>query len=224
MGIRMELTEALRAQYAQLFTNAAIRPAFAPAVTATTVRIACAANWPRYQAVSNRTGVPAFVVGILHALETGLRFTRHLHNGDPLTARTVHVPAGLPEHGEPPFPWEDSAADALRRQGLDRWTDWTQPGVAFVLERYNGWGYRRHHPRVNSPYLWSGTTAYTAGKYVADGTWSDTAVSRQCGGMALLRRLTETGRVVLPGFEAAEACPADAVAGSGNAGAAVSPA
>lgn len=205
MGIRMELTEALRAEYAQLFTKAAIRPEYAATVASVADRIVSPTHRPRYAAVAAATGVPALVVGIIHSLEAGLRFDCHLHNGDPLSARTVHVPAGRPARGEPPFAWEDSAADALCRQGLDRWTDWTQPGLAFVLERYNGWGYRRYHPRVKSPYLWGGTTAYTAGKYVADGTWSDDAVSRQCGGMAVLRRLLETGRADLPGTGAAPA-------------------
>ena len=50
---------------------------------------------------------------------------------------------------------------------------------------------------MKSPYLWSYSTIYTAGKYVADGKWSDTAVSKQCGGMAILKHLVETGRVTL---------------------------
>jgi hypothetical protein len=64
------------------------------------------------------------------------------------------------------------------------------------LEGYNGWGYRNHHPAVKSPYLWSGSNHYRAGKYVADGTWSDTAVSSQCGAATLLRRLAERGELV----------------------------
>src|SRR5437870_4838633 len=33
--------------------------------------------------------------------------------GDPLTPRTTHEPKGRPSAGNPPFAWEDSAADAL---------------------------------------------------------------------------------------------------------------
>jgi len=39
---------------------------------------------------------------------------------------------------------------------------------------------------VLSPYLWSFTTAYTKCKFVADGSFSATAVSKQCGAVALL--------------------------------------
>jgi hypothetical protein len=60
-----------------------------------------------------------------------------------------------------------------------------------VLERYNGWGYRLYHPHVLSPYLWSGSNHYTSGRYVADGTWSETAVSQQIGAAVILRRMAE---------------------------------
>lgn len=202
MATHLELTDALRDEYALLFAQAAIRPEHAFAVAAMVARIVEAATWSRYKAVEAATGVPAFVTGIIHSLEANLCFKSHLHNGDPLTARTVHVPAGRPALGEPPFDWETSAADALCLHKLDRWADWTLPGIAFVLERYNGWGYRRYHPQVKSPYLWSFTTIYTAGKYGSDGIWSDGIISGQCGGMALLAHMVATGLVDLPGPEA----------------------
>lgn len=126
-------------------------------------------------------------------MEAGLRFTGHLHNGDPLTARTVHVPKGRPKTGNPTFTWEQSAADALQIAKLDSWDDWTVPGVLYKLEAYNGFGYRTRHPEVLSPYLWAASNHYTRGKYVADGTFSPTAVSKQCGGAVLLRRMAEAG-------------------------------
>jgi lysozyme family protein len=146
--------------------------------------------------VENRIRIPAYVVGIIHSLEASMRFDRHLHNGDPLTDVTVHVPAGRPP-GTPPFEWIDSAIDALTMHSLDKWTNWSIAGIAYVLERYNGFGYRLHHPHVKSPYLWSFTTIYSSGRYVADGQFSDTAVSRQCGGMALLKRMIELNKVPL---------------------------
>ncbi len=185
------LTETLREEYRHIFDTAAIRAERVGAVRRLAGRILEPSRQERYEAVGRRIGVPSHVVGILHALEAGLDFSRHLHNGDPLAARTVRVPKGRPAEGCPPFAWEDSAADALALAGLDAWTDWTISGIAYVLERYNGFGYRRHN--VPSPYLWSCTTAYTAGKYVADGVWSPTAVSLQCGGMALLRAMREQG-------------------------------
>ena len=97
---------------------------------------------PRYDQVSNATGVPWYVVGIIHAMEASLNFKTHLHNGDPLTARTVQVPRGRPPFGTPPFEWEDSAIDALTLKDLDDVRVWSIERIAFQLEAYNGWGYR----------------------------------------------------------------------------------
>ena len=78
---------------------------------------------------------------------------------------------------------------------LDSHLDWGLAGTLYQLERYNGWGYRLYHPHVLSPYLWGFSNHYRQGKYVSDGTWSDTAVSRQCGAAVLLRRMAENGFV-----------------------------
>src|SRR5439155_11215371 len=54
-------------------------------------------NRARYQAVTAGLGsMPWWIVALIHSLEGGLSFTTHLHHGDPLTARTKHVPAGRP--------------------------------------------------------------------------------------------------------------------------------
>ena len=65
--------------------------------------------------------------------------------------------------------------------------------MLYQLEAYNGFGYRTRHPEVLTPYLWSFSNHYTSGKYVADGTWSPTAKSKQCGAAVILRRLAEMG-------------------------------
>lgn len=185
----------LKDEYANLWGEMAIRPARRAEVDAVVNRIL--RDKDRYVAVESATHVPWFVVAVIHSMEAGGDFSCHLHNGDPLTRRTVHVPAGRPLTGDPPFRWEVSAADALELQGLTRVTDWCVERVAYVCEGYNGWGYRLYHPRVKSPYLWSFSNHYTQGKYVADGRWSDTAVSQQCGAMVLLKRLEERGEVDL---------------------------
>lgn len=183
------LTPALRNEYEQLFNSCLIRPAKADEVEALVQRIVD--NRPRYDEVASATGVPWAFIGVVHSLESGLRFDRHLHNGDPLTARTVNVPAGRPKSGKPPFQWEESAADALGMKRLGAGTEWSLAGTLYQLESYNGFGYRLFHPHVLSPYLWSYSTHYLAGKYVADGTWSDSAQSKQCGAAVLLRRMAE---------------------------------
>jgi lysozyme family protein len=190
------LTSAQRGNYELLYESCLIRPNRRAAVDQLVGRIT--ASRPRYQKVGKALGIPWFVVGIIHSLEASGNFTRHLHNGDPLTARTTHVPAGRPKNGKPPFTWEQSAIDALRYQGLAEWKDWSAPGTLFELEGYNGFGYRDHHPDVPSPYLWSFSNHYTRGKYVADGRFSPTAVSQQCGAAVLLKRLAASnGKVVV---------------------------
>lgn len=152
----------------------------------------------RYEQVGNPLGVPWYVVGIIHSMESGRNFNTHLHNGDPLSARTVRVPAGRPVNGNPPFKWEISAIDALTMSKLDLVTEWNLPRILYEFERYNGWGYRLYHPHVLSPYLWCYSNHYVSGKYIADGTWSDTAVSKQIGAAVYLRRLQE--RKEIPPF------------------------
>jgi lysozyme family protein len=180
------LTQSLKSEYDQLWRTCAIRPNRVAAVNALADRLV--ASKARYQAAGKPSAVPWFVVGVIHVLEASGDFTKHLHNGDPLTARTVRVPAGRPTAGKPPFTWEQSAADAIALK-LKGWTDWSIPGTLYVLERYNGWGYRdRGH---TSPYLWSFSSNYVKGKYVKDGVFDPNAVSAQCGAAVMLRRLAE---------------------------------
>jgi hypothetical protein len=85
----------------------------------------------------------------------------------------------------------------LTFQRINIWNDWTVSGILYKIEAYNGWGYRANHPKVLSPYLWSGSNHYTRGKYVADGRWSDTAVSNQIGAAVILRRLVEKNLITI---------------------------
>lgn len=183
------LTQTLRNEYENLFNSCIIRQEVFPAVEKIISKLQ--GNEIRYQNVSETLGIPWGFVAVIHNMEASLSFDKHLHNGDPLTGRTVQVPAGRPVKGQPPFTWEESAADALTLKGLNSQTDWSLAGTLYQLERYNGWGYRLYHPYVLSPYLWGFSNHYKSGKYIADGTWSDTAVSKQCGSAVLLRRMAE---------------------------------
>ncbi|MCF1182329.1 CHAP domain-containing protein [Marichromatium gracile] len=182
--------EALREEYTRLFNSCTIAPDRAGAVERLATRIL--AQQERYRALGAIAAVPWPVIAVIHALESGLRFDRHLHNGDPLHARTRRVPAGRPP-GEPPFSWERSALDALHLSGLAGWHDWGLAGTLFRLEAYNGWGYRKYHPEVRSPYLWSFSGHYGKGKYAADGRFDPELVSRQCGAATLLKALEAHG-------------------------------
>jgi hypothetical protein len=66
-------------------------------------------NKTRYDAVEKSTGVPWYVVALIHKAD-GFNFSVVLHNGlDPLTKKTVNIPVG-----RGPFTtWEESARDAI---------------------------------------------------------------------------------------------------------------
>lgn len=189
----MNLTSAVKAEYDRLWNTCEVRPERRASAVAIADRIA--AHRGRYQAAGSPHGVPWYVVGIIHQLEASGDFTKHLHNGDPLTARTVRVPAGRPARGQPPFTWEFSAADAMVHDGLDEWHDWSISGAIFVFERFNGFGYRKPSINIPSPYLWSFSNHYTKGKFVQDGVYDPNTVSAQCGTAVLLRLLADRGLV-----------------------------
>ena len=151
----------------------------------------------RYENVAETLGIPWYFVAVIHNMESSMRFDRHLHNGDSLEQRTIHVPAGRPKRGNPPFSWEESAIDALKLRRVERVGEWSLGRILYEIEAYNGWGYRLYHKHVLSPYLWSWSGHYSCGKYIYDGTWSDTAKSKQCGAAVLLRRLEERGEISL---------------------------
>jgi lysozyme family protein len=142
---------------------------------------------PNYQRVESELGVPWVFVGVIHGMECGFNFAGHLHNGDRLTARTVNVPKGRPKDSEPPFTWLQSALDALRLKKLDAVTDWSTPHMLYLLEGYNGFGYRRR--ALPSPYLWSFSNVYEKGKFVMDGKFDPNAVSKQCGAALMLKAM-----------------------------------
>jgi len=189
MGYVMKilLTDELKKEYRKLFDSCVINSSKIDLVNGIKGRML--SNKDRYEAVAEGLKIPWQFVGIIHNMEASMSFNCHLHNGDPLSGRTVHVPAGRPLGGRPPFTWEDSATDALKLRGIDQCKDWTIEGMLYQIEGYNGWGYRLHHPEVLSPYLWSFSNHYTMGKYIADGTWSETAISNQCGAAVLLKGL-----------------------------------
>ena len=183
----------LTAEYQRLWDSAIILDSKRPLVE--TIRRAIRKNQGSYEHVASKIGCPWELVSCIHNMESSLRFDRHLHNGDPLTARTVHVPKGRPKSGTPPFTWEESAVDSLvNTSWWDQWDDWTVPGSLYMLERYNGWGHRRYHPSVLTPYLWSWTNHYTQGKYAADGKWDPNLISQQCGCVPILLFLSFEAR------------------------------
>jgi lysozyme family protein len=189
----------LKNEYYRLWAQMIINPNKVTEIDHYVDRIA--QHQTRYESVSASTAVPWYMISLIHCLECSLDFSTHLHNGDPLTHRTTHVPAGRPVTGNPPFAWETSAVDALNYDRITGPHEWSVAGIGYLLEGYNGWGYRYFHPDVNSPYLWSFSNQYTSGKYIDDGSYSSSAVSNQCGAMVLLRRMVDRQLVALPAVQ-----------------------
>src|SRR5262249_24370753 len=150
-------------------------------------------NRPRYDQVSQATEAPWWFVGIVHALEASFSFQGHLHNGDPLSARTVNVPAGRPPRWNPPNDWLTSAIDAITFEGFAGQNDWTLARSLYRFEGFNGCAYLSKG--INSPYLWSFSNQYTRGKFIRDHVYSETAVSQQCGAAVMLKALVLAGAV-----------------------------
>ena len=186
---------ALKPEYERLFAKCKVLDEHRSKVRALIDRVS--ANRLRYEAVGKPLGTPWWLIGAIHAMEAGLNFHTHLHNGDPLTQRTVQVPSGRPKEGNPPFTWEASATDALKLHGFHVWRDWSVAGALYKAEEYNGWGVRKFHTSSGpTAYLWSYTNLYRGGKYVKDRVWSATAKSQQPGVAAMLRLMVDRGLIV----------------------------
>ena len=151
----------------------------------------------RYLAIEQmrKNGVPGPIIFTFHMRESGASFNAHLHNGDPLTKRTVNVPAGRIPGVPPPYTFEQSAEDALYKlKDLEnpKKVDWRDMQSALqTMEKYNGLGYQSKG--LVSPYLWAGTTIYEKGKYVRDHVFDPEAVDKQLGCAAILKRMKERG-------------------------------
>jgi lysozyme family protein len=138
----------------------------------------------RYQAISAKTGVPWFVIAVIHEREAGADpgFGSNIANGQPWSKVTTIVP-----EGRGPFQsFEDAAYDALVNCApyAGKWKDWSAGGTLTLLEQYNGLGYANRG--LPSPYIWSGTDQYAKGKYVRDGVFDANAIDKQLGCAGLL--------------------------------------
>jgi hypothetical protein len=119
---------ALRAANAKRWANAKLTRNFTPIARRLMTPIAKS----RYQAVSERTGVPWAVIAVIHQRECSQDWSGSLAQGDPWNRVSVHVPAGRGPFGS----WEEAAIDALVNCAprAARNEDWdSQPGCAGLL-------------------------------------------------------------------------------------------
>lgn len=157
-----------------------------------------------YKKVELETGVPWSVIACIHALEAGLDFRKQLHNGQYWDRKTTWVPKGL----GPWNSWHESSVEAMKmlndkmKRVIGDGFTWDIPTICYAFESHNGWGYRKYHSHVKSPYLWSMSNHYVKGKYVADGKWDENAVSKQIGAMVYIKEIMKrSGNVTVPPVE-----------------------
>ncbi|WP_454617625.1 glycosyl hydrolase 108 family protein [Bradyrhizobium cenepequi] len=209
----MHTIESLRAEYRRLWDKAEVTK------TTEAMRQARLINSHRstYEDVGKALGAPWYVVGVLHLREAGEsdvgRWLCVLHNGEKIigTGRKT----SLKPEGRGPFTsFKAAAIDAFEVDDLKGRREWSECPIeflAYVSERFNGFGYRDAHNML-SPYLWGGTKVQQRGKYVADGKFDENEMDQQIGTMAVLRslqRLDPTiGVVAGPAIPIRETAPA----------------
>jgi lysozyme family protein len=140
------------------------------------------------------TPIPWQFAGIIYYREDGLQFKGHPHNGDSLKKRTINEPSGRPlanPANKAGYTFMESFADLIALKAWHKVPVWNMPSLLYYFESNNGFGYRRLHHPINTPYLWSGTSLYKSGKFVSDGHYDATEKDAQMGAAPLLRYLTD---------------------------------
>lgn len=189
---------AIIADCARRWPIAKIKPARLAEVNRTARRLVASAAKAQYVEISAATGVPWFVIAVIHERESGQDFTRQLGQGDPLDEISRHVPRGMGPYLN--HPNDSPGQDAFYRCAVDtlqntapyaaRWKDWTAGGALTLLILYNGTGYEDYHHEI-SPYDWGATDQEEEGKYTGDGKYSANVWDTQIGCAAMLKAMQE---------------------------------
>ena len=187
---------ALIARNEALWAKAKILPNRLTEVQKVAARLCAPTAKARYQEITNATGVPWFIIAVIHEREASQDFTKQLGQGDPLNQPSRHVP-----RGRGPFfnhPNDPPLQDAFYRGAIDalencppyaaRWKDWSAGGCLTLTTLYNGTGYEDFH-HENSPYDWGATDQEQRGKYVGDGNFDLNAWDTQVGCAAMLKAM-----------------------------------
>lgn len=193
------INDALSFSYRNKYATAQTPPNLAIAVANAAQKIND--NALRFKAVASAIApyFPFELVGVLamRELSPPFNFYQHLSNGDPLTAKTVHVPVGIPHDGFPPYTFEQGAIAGLE-SFFERWGvnpvgyDWSIANSLCFLECWNGLGYRKRFAdnEQGSPYLWNFTQHYRRGYYRADGKFDENLTCESIGCAPVLKRLS----------------------------------
>ncbi len=124
----------LKAANAERWSAMRTDPALTPAFARVAARLGAAAAKARYVIVAADTGVPWFVVAVIHERKSSQSWAANLAQGDPWNAVSVHAPKG-----QGPFAsWEAAAVNALTRSPpyAAHWADWSAGGMLTLLESF----------------------------------------------------------------------------------------
>lgn len=194
--------------YRRMFTACEIDQGYEESV-ASSVRTVLRGE-DRYRIVENRTGVPWWIVGVIHFKESSCNFDGILHNGQRGIigeyAMKHNVKSTIVPKGVGPFrTWEDAAVHALAES--NRWRKIAAGGrdigeILYAMERFNGQGYLSKTSEAgaeNSPYLWARSNINDgSGKYVRDHVFDPNAPTNKTTGAAvILKELWKSGRITL---------------------------
>lgn len=167
--------------YAKMWDQAVLDPVMLS--HAKSRMVTAIAHQDDYKTVQAAVAVPITFLAPIHEREGSMRFNTHLHNGDPLSARTVHVPAGRPKQGNPPFKWSDSAIDALKLEKIDQVKNWSAERILYEQHKYNG--ITKHM----SSYVFSGTQYYESGMWVRDHVFDENVKDTRPGTLLMAKAL-----------------------------------
>jgi lysozyme family protein len=147
-----------------------------------------------YDEGCHKTGVPIAWAAASFEREASSNFYLSPAQGDPLSRMSFHVPRGLgpyPRPGREGSAWTQAQEDAYRIDHLDLVgeANWIIERALYEGEVFNGFGPRMHGRQTG--YLYSGTSIYTGGKYVADGVWSSTEDDKQLGIVPMMLRIIQ---------------------------------
>lgn len=165
-----------------------IAPSRRAEVMLTANRLIAPAAKAQYIALQQTTGVPWWVIAVIHEREASQDFRRSLAQGDLWNHVSVNVP-----RGRGPFKsFFAAGVDSLVKcpPFASRWKDWSAGGALTLTELYNGTGYEDHHHEA-SPYVWGATNHEEWGKYVSDGDWSARVWDTQLGCAAMIKGMME---------------------------------
>lgn len=214
--------DALKARNAARWHSMHVKASLLPQFKATVDRLIAPVAQARYQGVTSRLIdqsktdpsvhiVPWWFIAIVSEREYGgpPNWDKQLGQGDPLNEVSHNDPTGMGPYL--PHEWDVTPGnDPWTRCCLEvltskppfpaKWSDWSIGGILTLWEEYNGLGYAARG--IASPYVWSGSDQYLAGKFIRDHVFDPKKVDVQEGCAPLLAVMASQYPALknIPGF------------------------